>query len=297
MRKGIAVIAVAGLAALALFLPEWVSGLQDKQLLDSPSIQVQNGEQEGFAESLQLSVGEKVMLLRSGSMTVMDLDHDRTEVAYVLLSGDAEAEFSIGRVTISEVPNAAVGDDIFYTEYTEELSQLWQTRLEEIQNELRSLQAAGGLPELWSEDSELRCSGRGDLLYIDPDTKMNFQVYRALLESDSYTMDLTVDVQSGRILCFNLRWGTGAAPSWGIRGAYDFGGAWRNYWGLDSVNIGWYNAYNKNILDQIEDSYRINGDYSIHEQIAFTYDGQTFPIPLDCEAYSGRSFSISWNNF
>lgn len=297
MRKGIAMTAVAALVALAFFLPEWLSGLHDQQLLDSPSIQVRSGEQEGFAESLQMPIGEKVMLLRGGSMTVMELDHNWEETAYVILPGPAGdgVEFSVdysdafvGLIASSETDTAS---------YTEELSQLWEARLEELGNELRSLQAAGGLPELWSGDSELYCSGRGDLLYIDPDTKMNFQVYRALLESDFYTMELTADVQSGRILSFNLRWGRDAAPNWGIRGAYNFGGVWRNYWGLDSVSSGWYNAYNKSILEQTEEAYRINGDYDAHGQIAFAYDGRTFSVPLDCEVHNGRSFSIGWNIF
>lgn len=296
MRKGTAFLAVAVLAALALFLPEWLSGIHDRQLLDSPSIQVQSEEQEGFAESLQMSVGEKVMLLRGGSMTVMELDHDWMETAYVILTDDAGVEFSSNLPNLSiAVPEASVGTVI--ASYAEDLSQLWQTRLEEIRDELRSLQAAGGLPELWSEDSELYYSGHGDMLYIDPDTKLNFQVYRALLEGGSYTMDLTVDVQSGRILCFNLRWGKDVTPNWGMRGAYGFGEVWRSYWGLDSVSGKWYNEYNKSILEQAEESYRINGDINIHEQIVFTYDGQTLLIPLDCESYGGRNFSIGWNNF
>ena len=294
MRKAIALIAVAALAALALFLPEHLSGLQDRQLLDSPSIQVRSEEQEGFAESLQLSVGEKVMLLRGGSMTVMELDHDWERTAVAILNADAGAEFSVGFFDSSEAPKAAAGPDV---SYTEDRSRLWQTRLEELQSELRSLQAAGGLPELWGIEDELHGSGRGDLLYIDPDTKINFQVYHAFLESDFYTVDLTVDVQSGRILSFRLRWGKDVTPGWGMRGAYNFGEVWRNYWGLDSVNSGWYSEYNKSILEQAGESAQINGDYSAHGQIAFTYDGQTLLVPLDCESYNGRSFSISWNNF
>ena len=299
MRKGMAFLAVAVLVALAFFLPEWVSAMNDRKLLDSPSIQVQDEAQEGFAESIQLSVAEKVMLLRSGSMTVMELDHGQVGGTYVPANptGDANTAFSAASgEDLANRPELKAASDAEIEAYVEEVFQLWQARLEEIRNELRSLQAAGGLPELWSEESELSYTGYGDLLYMDPDTKMSFQVYRALLDAGSYTMDLTVDVQSGRILSFSLRWSRDARPSWGIRGASSFGGVWRNYWGLDSVSSGWYNEYNKSILEQTEESYRINGDYSAHGQIAFTYDGQSLPIPLDCEAYGGWSFSISWNN-
>lgn len=297
MRKGLAFTAVAVLMALAFFLPEWLSGLRDRQLLDSPSIQVQDGEQEGFAESIQLSVAEKVMLLRSGSMTVMELDHSWVEGGYVLPPDDgASAEVYVSFNNVEDLPELKAASEEAVNAYVEEVSQLWKARLESIRIELRSLQAAGGLPELWSEDSELHYTGYGDLLYMDPDTKMSFQVYRALLETGSYIMELTADVQSGRIFCFNLRWSKGVTPNWGMRGASNFGSVWRNYWGLDSVSSGWYNEYNKSILEQTEESYRLNGDYSAHGQIAFTYDGQSLPVPLDCEAYSGRSFSISWNN-
>ena len=300
MRRGLTFLVVAVLMALALIVPEWLSSMHDKQLLDNLSLQVRDEDQEGFAESIQLSVAEKVQRLRSGTMTAMTLDHDEVEgTAARIIAGaeDAEVEFSANMVVPPEDRpdlKAASQEDI--SAYVEEVSLLWRTRLEEVQIELRSLQAAGGLPELWGDDTELFYTGRGDLLYMDPDTMLSFQVYRMLLEGGGYTMDLTADVQSGRILCFNLRWGKGFSPNWGMRGASNFGGVWRNYWGLDSVNSGWYNEYNKSILEQTEDSYRINGDYSAHGQIAFTYDGQSLPVPLDCEAYNGRSFSISWNN-
>lgn len=299
MRRGLTFLAVVVLTALALIVPEWLSSINDTQMLDNLSIQVQDEEQEGFAESIQLSVAEKV-LLRSGAMTVMTLDNNKIEgTASLVTAGSEEAkmEFSANMaVPPEDMPELKAASEEEITVYVEEVSQLWRARLEDVQLELRSLQAAGGLPELWGEDTELYYTGLGDLLYMDPDTMISYQVYRILLESGAYTMDLTVDVQSGRILCFNLRWGKGVSPSWGMRGASSFGSVWRNYWGLDSVNSGWYNEYNKSILEQTEDSYRINGDYSAHGQIAFTYDGQSLPVPLDCEAYSGRSFSISWNN-
>lgn len=299
MRKGILFAAAAAvLTALAFFLPEWLSAQRDKQLLDSPSIQVQNGEQEGFAESLELSVAEKLLMLRSGTMTVMALDQGSKESEYLVVYENAEAKFSVlpGEYTENLPAELKAESENVITAYEEEMTQIWQERFEAVQNELRSLQAAGGLPELWTEDGEVYYTGYGDLLYMDPDTKISFQAYRASIESESYSIDVTIDLQSGRILCFNLRWSRGTAPNWGIRGASNFGSVWRNYWGLDSVSSGWYNEYNKSILEQTEESYRINGDYNAHGQISFTYDGQSIPVPLDCEAYSGRSFAISWNN-
>lgn len=296
MRRGLTFLAVALLTALALIVPERLSSIHDQQLLNSLSIQVQEEEQEGFAESIQLSVAEKVLLLHSGNMTAMTLDTGQVQGAYPVLPEDAGVEFFVhSGVEVEGNPALKAASEADINTYVEEVSQLWRDRLEEVLIELRSLQAAGGLPELWEEDSEVFYTGRGDLLYMDPDTMMSFQVYRMILECGGYTMELTADVQTGRILCFILRWDRSVSPGWGLRGASNFGGVWRNYWGLDSVSSGWYNEYNKSILEQTEDSYRINGDYNAHGQIAFTYDGQSLPIPLECEAYSGRSFSISWN--
>lgn len=299
MRKGIAFIAVAVLVALAFFLPERLSTLRDQQLLDNPSIQVQGEAQESFAESLQLSLAEKVMLLRSGTLTVMELDHNEIAgFSAVIVAGveETEVEFSANMaIPPEDMPELKAASQEDISAYVEEVSQLWRSRLEEIQLELRSLQAAGGMPELWGEDNELFYTGYGDLLYMDPDTKMSFQVYRILLGGEFYTLESQVDVQSGRILSFQLRWTKGGHPNWGLRGAANFGGVWRNYWGLDSVSSAWYGEYNRSILESTEETTRTDGNYSAHGQIAFTYDGQSLPIPLECEAYIGRSFSISWN--
>ena len=42
MRKFGAFLAVAALMAAAFFLPEWLSAFNDRQMLDNPSIQVQD---------------------------------------------------------------------------------------------------------------------------------------------------------------------------------------------------------------------------------------------------------------
>nr|MDE7218531.1 hypothetical protein [Oscillospiraceae bacterium] len=176
--------------------------------------------------------------------------------------------------------------------YGEELSQLWETRLASVQVEIRNLQAMGGLPVLWNDKSEVFCSNLSEVLYMDPDTQMNFQVYRMTMYCESYQMGVTVDAQSGRILSLDLRWDwNGRWLTWGLQGASNFGAAWRNYWGMDSVGGGWYNEYNRNILEQMNGG----GDYDAHGQISFTYDSQTILIPLDGWAYSGHTNSLSWN--
>ena len=168
-------------------------------------------------------------------------------------------------------------------------------RLEAAQAEIRSLQAVGGLPELWRESEPLNCTGYGEMLYIDPDTRMSFQVYNLTLSRNTLSMHLMADAQSGRILSFSLQWCQEDAPAWGLRGSANFGGVWRNYWDMDSVSSDWYGDHTRSILERAEELYRNNGDYTAHGQISFTYDGQSLSIPLECEGYRGRSFVIRWN--
>lgn len=296
MRKGIAAaaaFAVAALVVLSFFLPEWLSTLHDRQLLDSPSLQAENEDREGFAESIQLSVAEKLLLLRSGTLNVMELSQGEIEGIYV--NFPEGGEFTLNLSVEEDFPELKVSENSDASAYIEELSQTWKDRLEAVQAEIRSLQSIGGLPELWSEDDPLNCAGYGELLYIDPDTQMSFQVYHVTLARDTLSLRLMVDIQSGRILSFSLQWGRDDMPSWGLRGAANFGGVWRNYWGMDSVSSGWYDDYTRSILERTEESYRNNGDYTAQGQIAFIYNSQSLPVPLECESYRGRSFAIRWN--
>lgn len=296
MRKGIAAFsafAVAALVALAFFLPEWLSSLHDRQLLDNPAVQVQSEEREGFAESIQLTVAEKVMLLRSGTLNVMELGQAEVEGVYVNFSGGGE--FTLNIFGEESPPELKTATDAEAGAYIAELNQTWKERLEAVQAEIRSLQSMGGLPELWSEEEPLNCAGYGELLYIDPDTRMSFRVYHVTLARNTLSLHLMVDIQSGRILSFSLQWGRDDAPSWGLRGASSFGGVWRNYWGMDSVSSGWYDDYTRSILERTEEAYRTNGDYTAQGQIAFTYNSQSLPVPLECEGVRGRSFAIRWN--
>ena len=294
MRKGIAVLAAAALVVLAFVLPEWLSTLHDRKLLDNPSIQVQSEEPEGFAESIQLTVAEKIALLRGGTLSAMQLGQEEVEGVYVNHSGGGE--FTVNIAGTELVPSPGPEDTVVEEEisaYIAELNQTWKERVEAVQAELRSLQAVGGMPELWSEEETLDCSGYGELLYIDPDSRMSFQVYHMTLTRNTLSLRLMVDLQSGRILSFSLRWGRDDAPVWGLRGAANFGGVWRNYWGLDSVSSGWYDDNTRNILECTED--RNTGDYTAQGQIAFTYNSQSLPVPLECESVRGRSFALRWN--
>lgn len=298
MRKWVAAFVVAALMAAAFFLPEWLSSLYDRQLLDTPSLQIQDEDREGFAESIQLTVAEKLLLLRSGTVTVMDLSQDVTrEIDFVLSAGTDQEQMIAAYPASGETRNAArtAASDEELDQYRQEISRRWEARLESVQQEIRNLQALGGLPSLWKEDGGLTCTGLSELLYMDPDTRMSFQVYRMTLDCENYSLHLLVDVQSGRILSFVLQWGRDGCPDWGIRGTAGFGGVWRNYWGLDSVGSGWYNNYTQNILEQTEAVYRGDGDYNANTQISFSYDGQPLAIPLACWAIGGRTFTISWN--
>lgn len=298
MRKWAAAFVVAALMAAAFFLPEWLSSLYDRQLLDNPSLQIQDEDREGFAESVQLTVAEKLLLLRSGALTVIDLSQEVTREMNFILSAGTELEPAVAAEPANGKSSNAAGNaapDEELDQYRQEISRRWEGRLESVRQEIRNLQALGGLPALWREDGDLAYTGLSELLYMDPDTRMSFQVYRMALDCEDYSVHLLVDDQSGRILSFVLQWGRDGYPDWGIRGAAGFGGVWRNYWGLDSVGSGWYNNYTQNILEQTEAFYRGDGDYNANTQISFSYDGQPLAIPLACWAIGGRTFTISWN--
>lgn len=281
--KYAAALMVAALLAAAFFLPEWLTALHDRQLLDNPAVETSEEDHEGFAEAIGLTVAEKLLLMRSGTLTVMDLGREM------------EAQISSFRNAESELvvlwKNGEDSGEAELQGYSEELSQVWETRLAAVQQEIRNLQAMGGLPALWSENDEVACGNMSEVLYMDPVTQMNFQVYRMTLLCGHYQMAMSVDAQSGRILSFHLRWGwMGRQPAWGLQGAANFGAAWRNYWGMDSVGGGWYSDHNRSILERLG-----SGDYDVHGQVSFTYDGQTILIPLDGWAYSDRTCALSWN--
>ena len=289
-----AVALVAVMLAAAIFLPELLLTWEDSQSLDILRMESQNEEREGFGESLQLSVPEKILLLRSGNLTVMELDR-------LVLESATGAGYEAGAVVLytegegdaPPVLAAEGGEDLEL--YTEETERLWEERLAAVRAEIRSLQALGGLPEIWRTDDDPDYTGYGDLLCLDPDTHMSFRVYRLALRWEICRMDLLVDAQSERILSFALQWSQGGQPNWGPRGASAFGSAWRDYWKMDSVSAGWYNEYTRSVLEGVEAQTAGSGDYAAHDQITFMYDGQSLSVPLDCQGSWPRNFSISWN--
>ena len=285
--KSLTIAMLAVLVAAAFFLPEFLLNWGDRQLLDSLHMESQAEEREGFAESIQLTVPEKVMLLRSGGLTVMELNRVVVSVA----GGEGGAVLHTNP-SGSASPQAPPADEARYTEETE---QLWADRLPAVQAEVRTLQTMGGLPELWKTDQPPDYTGYGDLLYLDPDSHLSFQVYQLALDWENYSLDLLVDQQSGRILSFTLQWVQGEQPNWGPRGASTFGSAWRDYWKMDSVSTGWYNEYTRSVLETVESQVHNNGDYAAHDQITFMYDSQSLPVSLDCQGSRSWNFSISWN--
>ena len=297
--KLLAAATVALLMAAAFFLPERLLVWGDSQLLDVLQIDSRSEEREGFAERLQLTVPEKILLLRSGTLTVMELDRTVLErVTYGESANTALFYVSEGQQTlwpVSEAPDLKTSTEEELARYTEETGQLWEARLADVRSEVRSLQALGGLPELWKTDSQPDYTGYGNLLYLDPDSRISFQVYQMILRWESCDLELLVDVESGRILSFALRWTQDGTPNWGPRGASGFGSAWRDYWGMDSVSTGWYNEYTRNVLESVEAQAAVNGDYAAHDQITFMYDSQSLPVSLDCQGSLPRNFSISWN--
>ena len=286
--KMLTAAALALLVAAAFFLPEFLLNWEDRQLLNSLHMESQDEEREGFAESIQLTVPEKVMLLRSGGLTVMELNRAVVNIAG---SGDGEAILYNASNDTSSGQMAPADED----RYAEETERLWEDRMISARTEIRTLQTMGGLPEIWKTDMPSDYTGHDDLLYLDQDSYMSFQVYQLTLHWENYSLDLLVDQQSERILSFALRWTRGTQPNWGPRGASSFGSAWRDYWKMDSVATGWYNEYSRSILEGVEAQVYNNSDYAAHDQITFMYDSQSIPISLDCQGSWSRNFSIIWN--
>lgn len=279
----------AALAAAAFFLPEELLIWGDRQRVDHLHVESRSEEREGFAESLRLTVPEKVMLLRSGRMTVMELDQGvRENVMIGTYKAEGNNVYSFWGSPLLETETA---EDRY-----NEAAGVWSGRLTAVREELLALQSLGGLPEVWTAEGPLACTDCVDLLYLDPETRVSFQVYRLTLLWQGYNADLLVDLQSGRILSLSLAvWVQGGQPAWGARGASGFGGAWRDYWQMDSVSAGWYSEQIRSILEDGALYMSNSGDYAAAEQIAFLYDGLSLSVPLDCQWTRSRYFFISWN--
>ena len=281
MHKFLAVCLTLLLMAGAFFLPAQLSQWNDQLLLDEPHI-LQEEEREGFAESVGLTVAEKVLLLRSGTLDSLRLVDGAVQGTY---TANAEGEFSFILGPEEETP----------VEYDEDLQHKWTERLAAVQSEVRTLQIMGGLPMTWAADSVVECVDRSQILYVDRDSQMSFLVYWMSLRCGPYALELAVDAQSGRVLSFSLYWGRDGTISWGLRGASSFGSTWREYWGLDNVSANWYNEHTRSILEDAEARMQISGEYNAVGDISFTYGGQSLHIPLLCWAYSGGTYSLHWN--
>lgn len=279
MRKILAVALTGLLTAAAILLPARLSQWNDRLLLDEPHI-IQE-EREGFAESVGLTVAEKVLLLRSGSMDTLTVADEELRATYTVPDG-----MNVD-ISLQQEKGAAALDADEQRRLTE--------RITAVQTEVRSLQMMGALPLLWDVDSPVECVDRSQVLYVDRDTQMSFLVYRMTISSPPYSLDLSVDAQSGRILAFSLFWGREGHVSWGPRGSSSFGGAWRDYWGMDTVSASWFNEYTRSILEDVEARMQINGEYSAVGELAFSYGSQYIHIPLLCWAYNSGRYALHWN--
>ncbi|MCI8440541.1 MAG: hypothetical protein HFF73_13705 [Oscillospiraceae bacterium] len=278
-------LAAAALLAAAFFLPAALSQWGDRRLLDEPHITRQDEEREGFAESLQLSVAEKLFLLRSGSVISVALEDMETAAVYFKNQG--------GNITLESASLWADGEEGAYE--LEENERKWNQRLARVRSELRGLQTAGALPYLWDSEDEVTCTAHHQTLYIDQESQLSFLAYDMSLSGPPYAMRVMVDAKTERILSFRLSWSKGQRPDWGFRGSARFGSAWRDYWGMDSVSSAWNSEYIRSLLDMPLEEFLRSGSYNANADIAFTYDGQTLRAPLVNWVYSNSDGVLEWN--
>lgn len=301
MRKLLVLLTLLLIAA-AFFLPAELAEWGDEQLFDNLHVTAQE-ELEGFAESLQLPVAEKLLLLHSGSMTSMYVGTLELRGLFTTpVSGESAGriehgtisnytELSEGRVSFFNLESTAESGDSLQAK--QEAGELWDQRIQSAWSEIRSLQAMGGLPSLWDQGSELEFFGSNEMLYMDRESKSSFQFYNIGFSAAPYSIELTIDAQSGRVIAFTLSWGRDMQLNWGVEGASGFGPAWRDYWRMDSVESGWYNPDRKETLESSLESLWTNGDYNRNSQIRFTYDGQNLPVSL-ANNVTAKGGSLLW---
>ena len=276
------------LLVLAFFLPAQLSQWDDAKLLDTPHI-TRTEEREQFADSIRLTVAEKLLLLRCGNLNWLDLEEAVTgQLRIAIVDGETQVYPSLAPelMDVTEDEQAEA----------ETSAQKWGGRLAAAQSELRALQRLGGLPSLWSDGDAVELTGHREVIYIDPESRVSFTLYYMDLSCAPYTVGLAMDAETGRILTLTLRWTLGSAPDWGSAGASGFGAAWRDYWGMDSVDAAWRSQYIQDNLTRTEDLLRTSGENASMTELSFTYDGQTLPVRLFCWAGgSSRLCSIQWN--
>lgn len=306
MRKYLAALLALALVAAAFFLPVRLARWGDAQLLDVPHITAEE-EREGFAETLQLTSGEKLLLLRSGDVSGMDVGTVEVPGLFTTpIPGENGAPGTIEHGDVRYPSGAGASAELYVSfNLTEEEKleaggeqldlQLWDDRVTSAWSEVRTLQSLGGLPELWTAGSSLEFLVYGDRLYVDSATHVSFQTYRVTFSCAPYSLDMTVDAQSGRIFAFLLTWDKTAGPNWGLQGSGSFGTAWRDYWRLDKIRDTWYTPYTKEVLECPEAVLNINGEYNANDQVVFSYDSQDLAIPLINYVYSDKGGFLRWN--
>ena len=302
MRKYLAVLFTMLLIVAAFFLPE-LSQWEDVRLMDQPYVAAQE-EREGFAESFQLPVAEKLLMLRSGTLSGVDLNagSGATTVQGIYTIPASGENAAAGQIEHGDTELHVFLDgerqfdvDTAWAAAYEEVFRKWDERLWTVWREVRVLQSMGGLPELWPAGTALEYTGYGEMLYVDSGTpRVNFQVYHMYLSCAPYSLDVTLDSQSGRMIAFTLRWDKGTQPSWGFQGAARFGSAWRDYWKMDSINTNWYNTYTKEILESTLASLYLNGDYNHNQPLIFSYDDQNLSINLANWVSNSGGGSLIW---
>lgn len=280
------------LVAAAFYLPSYISRAQDRVLLDTPYVTLLENSREEFSDSMRLSVPEKLMLLRNGDLSCIEVGS----------SSSVRMAMTNGELTLyeSEEPTAQTDKAAYYgvepeaTDDAEE-TRIWAGRVEKVMEELRALQRIGALPQLWTQEDTVELTGRREALYIDNASQVSFTVYYMELNAEPYSMGLTVDGQTDRILAFTLRWGLGEGPlNWGVTGAASFSTAWRDYWGMDQVDQ-WYGEQRKDILEGTDAAANLYGGYSAKVDVSFLYGGQSVKIPLYSWAALSRGCSLQWN--
>lgn len=312
MRKVLAVVLTAALLAAAVFLPERLAALSDGRTFDR--LQIQQEDRESFSESVQLTVAEKLLLLRSGDMEALALNDDPVqatgirfsvtggEVSVVEETGAEAGTFDSSRRALyvlsgdgEELMLVEEGSgEIADGEALEEACDKWSDRVRSAQRELWALQSAGALPSLWTASDTAECGGFREYVVIDPATQVSFGMYRMSLDADPFSVSLWADAQTGRVLSLSLIWS--GDLSWGPSrgGGNVFGGAWRSYWSMDGVDGSWYPAV-RDIMETTASLTARNGDFSAVCGVAFTYNDTRYPVTLECIARGNGESVLTWN--
>lgn len=276
--KLLATLLAAALVAGALLLPERIAVWGDEGLLNRIHTTAEE-ERSSFSESAQLTVAEKLLLMQGGTLSSMELDN-------ISLPFPASAAMDAGGSFSGEAYGVTGDDDAL-------LSEMEETR-KTVEGELLSLQAAGGLPVLWDGQSDLECIIFSRELFVDANTRLSFLVCHLTLLCMPFQLTVSVDGETGKLLSFSLESSVNVNPDWGETGAVRFGPAWRDYWGMDSVEDGWDSKYNMVTLELAWDQPSTNG-YASHGGIVFFYGGESLGAGLSGWHSKPKGIGLEWN--